>query len=61
VHHVVTPIRTSEGDGTAKSSTFTQRKRRAQLADCMVDATGELGFSRASVAEVTRHRGTPRE
>jgi hypothetical protein len=49
------PIRTSEGDSAAESSTFTQRKRRAQFADCMADATGELGFSRAPVAEVTRH------
>ena len=38
-------------------STFTQRKRRGQLVDCMIDAIVELGFPRASVAEVARRAG----
>jgi AcrR family transcriptional regulator len=38
-------------------STFTQQKRRDQLVDCMIDAIAELGFPRASVAEVARRAG----
>jgi len=43
--------------GTAGRSTFTQRKRRDQLMDCMVDAIVEVGFDRASVGEVARRAG----
>jgi AcrR family transcriptional regulator len=42
------------GDG---ASTFTQLKRRDQLVDCAIDAIAELGFPRASVAEVARRAG----
>jgi AcrR family transcriptional regulator len=50
-------MRTSERDQAAGGSTFTQRKRRDQLVDCMIDAVAELGFARASVAEVARRAG----
>lgn len=37
--------------------TFTQVKRRGQLVECAIDAIFELGFQRASVAEVARRAG----
>jgi AcrR family transcriptional regulator len=37
--------------------TFTQVKRRDQLVECAIDAIVELGFQRASVAEVARRAG----
>jgi TetR/AcrR family transcriptional regulator, fatty acid metabolism regulator protein len=37
--------------------TFTQLKRRDQLVACAIDATFELGFQRASVAEIARRAG----
>jgi TetR/AcrR family transcriptional regulator, fatty acid metabolism regulator protein len=39
------------------SQTFTQLKRRDQLVQCAIDATFELGFQRASVAEIARRAG----
>jgi AcrR family transcriptional regulator len=39
------------------SQTFTQVKRRDQLVECAIDAIVELGFQRASVAEVARRAG----
>ena len=39
------------------SQTFTQLKRRDQLVRCAIDATFELGFQRASVAEIARRAG----
>lgn len=39
------------------SKTFTQVKRRDQLVECAIDAIVELGFQRASVAEVARRAG----
>lgn len=50
-------MRTSASGGAGGRSTFTQRKRRGQLVDCMIDAIVELGFPRASVAEVARRAG----
>jgi TetR/AcrR family transcriptional regulator, fatty acid metabolism regulator protein len=41
----------------ARAGTFTQLKRRDQLVDCAIDAIAELGFARASVAEVARRAG----
>jgi TetR/AcrR family fatty acid metabolism transcriptional regulator len=41
----------------SERSTFTQLKRRDQLVDCAIDAIAELGFARASVAEVARRAG----
>lgn len=41
----------------AGASTFTQLKRRDQLVDCAIGAIAELGFARASVAEVARRAG----
>ena len=48
---------TSQPDAPAKTRTFTQLKRRDQLVDCTIDAIVELGFPRASVAEVARRAG----
>jgi TetR/AcrR family transcriptional regulator, fatty acid metabolism regulator protein len=39
------------------TQTFTQVKRRDQLVECAIDAIVELGFQRASVAEVARRAG----
>ncbi len=39
------------------NQTFTQLKRRDQLVQCAIDATFELGFQRASVAEIARRAG----
>jgi AcrR family transcriptional regulator len=39
------------------SPTFTQLKRRDQLVACAIDAIVELGFQRASVAEIARRAG----
>jgi AcrR family transcriptional regulator len=50
-------MRTSESGGPSGGSTFTQRKRHDQLVDCMIDAIVELGFPRATVAEVARRAG----
>jgi len=47
--------RRSEPDGGA--STFTQLKRRDQFVECAIDAIVELGYARASVAEVARRAG----
>jgi TetR/AcrR family transcriptional regulator, fatty acid metabolism regulator protein len=41
----------------AGAGTFTQIKRRDQLVNCAIDAIAELGFARASVAEVARRAG----
>lgn len=50
-------MRTNEmGDG-AGERTFLQLKRRDQLVGCMIDAIAEVGFARASVAEVARRAG----
>ncbi len=43
--------------GEAGPTTFTQRKRRAQLVDCAIEAVVELGFHGTSVAEVARRAG----
>ena len=50
-------MRTSKRDSGAEASTFTQLKRRDQFVDCAIDAIAELGFARASVAEVARRAG----
>jgi AcrR family transcriptional regulator len=50
-------VSTNQTDAVGKTPTFTQRKRRDQLVDCTVDAIVELGFPRASVAEVARRAG----
>jgi TetR/AcrR family transcriptional regulator, fatty acid metabolism regulator protein len=39
------------------NQTFTKLKRRDQLVQCAIDATFELGFQRASVAEIARRAG----
>ncbi len=50
-------MRTRE-EGTASGAvTFTQRKRRDQLVECAIDAIVEVGYPRASVAEVARRAG----
>ena len=41
----------------APAGTFTQRKRREQLVDCVIDAVVERGFQGASVAEVAQRAG----
>jgi len=48
---------TNRSHAGARTSTFTQLKRRDQLVDCMIDAIAELGFARASVAEVAHRAG----
>lgn len=50
-------MRTTRRGPAAGRSTFTQLKRRDQLVDCAIDAIAELGFARASVAEVARRAG----
>ena len=50
-------MRTNESVGGGRASTFTQLKRRDQLVDCATEAIAELGFPRASVAEVARRAG----
>lgn len=49
-------MRTTGADETT-SGTFTQRKRREQLVDCVIDAIVERGFQGASVAEVAQRAG----
>src|SRR5580704_14595244 len=50
-------MRTNSTAPAGAASTFTQLKRRDQLVDCAIDAIAELGFARASVAEVARRAG----
>jgi len=50
-------VRTRQQAPGAEASTFTQLKRRDQLVECTIDAIAELGFPRASVAEVARRAG----
>jgi TetR/AcrR family transcriptional regulator, fatty acid metabolism regulator protein len=50
-------VRTRNADDGAAPATFTQVKRRDQLVGCMIDAIVEVGFPRASVAEVARRAG----
>ena len=46
------------GAGEGAKRTFTQRKRREQLIDCMIDAVVERGFQGASVGrEVAQRAG----
>jgi len=47
-------MRTSEGRQPPGASTFTQLKRRDQLIQAAIDAIVDVGFPRASVAEVAR-------
>lgn len=47
-------MRTRKADAPSGTATFTQRKRRDQLVECTIDAIVEVGYSRASVAEVAR-------
>jgi TetR/AcrR family transcriptional regulator, fatty acid metabolism regulator protein len=45
----------TKGEGAASGAvTFTQRKRRDQLVECAISAIVEVGYPRASVAEVAR-------
>lgn len=45
-------------EGAASGAvTFTQRKRRDQLVECAIGAIVEVGYPRASVAEVARRAG----
>ncbi len=47
-------MRTRDEGAAAGAATFTQRKRRDQLVECAIDAIVEVGYPRASVAEVAR-------
>lgn len=47
-------MRTREEGTVGGAVTFTQRKRRDQLVECAIDAIVEVGYPRASVAEVAR-------
>ncbi len=50
-------MRTREQGTAGGTATFTQRKRRDQLVECAIDAIAEVGYPRASVAEVARRAG----
>jgi TetR/AcrR family transcriptional regulator, fatty acid metabolism regulator protein len=50
-------MRTREAAKASGAATFTQRKRRDQLVACAIDAIVEVGYPRASVAEVARRAG----
>jgi len=50
-------MRTTPGGQAAEDGTFTQRKRRDQLVDCMIEVIAEAGFARASVGELARRAG----
>jgi len=45
------------GAGGDRAGTFTQLKRRDQLVECAIGSIAEVGFARASVAEVARRAG----
>ncbi len=47
-------MRTREAGTASAAATFTQRKRRDQLVECAIAAIAEVGYPRASVAEVAR-------
>ena len=49
--------RESSAAGESGAGTFTRAKRRDQLVDCTIDAIADVGFARASVAEVARRAG----
>jgi TetR/AcrR family transcriptional regulator, fatty acid metabolism regulator protein len=50
-------MRTRTAGTAGGAATFTQRKRRDQLVDCAIDAIVDVGYQRASVAEVARRAG----
>jgi TetR/AcrR family fatty acid metabolism transcriptional regulator len=50
-------MRTKEDSTVGGAVTFTQRKRRDQLVECAISAMVEVGYPRASVAEVARRAG----
>jgi TetR/AcrR family transcriptional regulator, fatty acid metabolism regulator protein len=50
-------MRTKEDSTAGEAVTFTQRKRRDQLVECAISAMVEVGYPRASVAEVARRAG----
>jgi TetR/AcrR family transcriptional regulator, fatty acid metabolism regulator protein len=50
-------MRTKPGSAETRPGTFTQAKRRDQLVGCAIETIAELGFARASVAEVARRAG----
>ncbi len=47
-------VRTNHQPTVRSEPTFTEAARRAQIIDCAIDAIGELGFARASLAEIAR-------
>jgi AcrR family transcriptional regulator len=50
-------MRTKQEGAARGAVTFTQRHRRDQLVECAIDAIAEVGYPRASVAEVARRAG----
>jgi TetR/AcrR family transcriptional regulator, fatty acid metabolism regulator protein len=50
-------MRTRRQGAATGAATFTQRKRRDQLVECAIEAIVEVGYPRASVAEVARRAG----
>jgi TetR/AcrR family transcriptional regulator, fatty acid metabolism regulator protein len=50
-------MRTRSAAAASGGATFTQRKRRDQLVECAIDAIVDVGYPRASVAEVARRAG----
>jgi TetR/AcrR family transcriptional regulator, fatty acid metabolism regulator protein len=50
-------MRTRPEGAASGAATFTQRKRRDQLVECAIDAIVEVGYPRASVADVARRAG----
>ncbi|OLT49194.1 hypothetical protein BJF85_10025 [Saccharomonospora sp. CUA-673] len=47
----------SEVGTSGQSRTFTEQARRAQIVECAIEAMSELGYVRASLAEIAKRAG----
>ena len=50
-------MRSEKGAGGQKPRSFIEEARRAQIISSAIEVIAELGFARASLAQIARHAG----